>query len=65
MSFLVANLPPTKVYVKKQYLYDHEKGHGEFVARSGNTPVNKVLSKWKELNAPRPIQRTGIPASGV
>ena len=31
MSLLVANLPPTKVYVKKQYLYDHEKGHGEFV----------------------------------
>ena len=30
MSLLVANLPPTKVYVKKQYLYDHEKGHGEF-----------------------------------
>ena len=31
MSFLVANVPPTKVYVKKQYLYDHQKGHGEFV----------------------------------
>jgi len=31
MSFLVANLPPTKVYIKKEYLYDHEKGHGEFV----------------------------------
>ena len=31
MSFLVANLPPVKVYVKKEYLYDHEKGHGEFV----------------------------------
>ena len=31
MSFLVANLPPLKVYVKKEYLYDHEKGHGEFV----------------------------------
>jgi len=31
MSFLVANIPPTKVYVKKQYLYDHQKGHGEFV----------------------------------
>ena len=29
--FLVANLPPTKVYIKKEYLYDHEKGHGEFV----------------------------------
>ena len=31
MSFLVANLPPVKVYVKKEDLYDHEKGHGEFV----------------------------------
>ena len=31
MSFLVANLPPVKVYVKKECLYDHEKGHGEFV----------------------------------
>ena len=29
--FLVANLPPTQVYIKKEYLYDHEKGHGEFV----------------------------------
>ncbi len=31
MAFLIANLPPTKVYVKKEYLYDHEKGHGELV----------------------------------
>ena len=31
MSFLVANLPPLKVFVKKEYLYDHQKGHGEFV----------------------------------
>ena len=31
MAFLVANLPPTKVYVKKEYLYDHQKGHGELV----------------------------------
>jgi hypothetical protein len=31
MSFLVANLPPTKVYVKKEYLHDHQKGHGEYV----------------------------------
>ena len=42
-----------------------QEGYGEFVARSGNTPVNKALSNWKELNAPRPIKRTGIPASGV
>jgi len=31
MAFLVANLPPVKVYVKKEYLYDHEKGHGELI----------------------------------
>ena len=31
MSFLVANLPPVKVYVKKEYLHDHQKGHGEYV----------------------------------
>ena len=31
MAFLVANLPPVKVYVKKEYLYDHQKGHGELV----------------------------------
>tara|TARA_R110000796_G_scaffold18650_2_gene56370 strand:- start:952 stop:1590 length:639 start_codon:yes stop_codon:yes gene_type:complete len=30
MSFLVVNVPPVKVLVKKQYLYDHEKGHGEY-----------------------------------
>mgnify|MGYP003662953232 CR=1 FL=1 len=30
MSFLVANVPPVKVLVKKQYLYDLEKGHGEY-----------------------------------
>ena len=30
MSFLVANIPPVEVLVKKEYLYDHEKGHGEY-----------------------------------
>ena len=30
MAFLVANLPHEEVYVKKEYLYDHQKGHGEF-----------------------------------
>ena len=29
MSFLVHNLPPIEVYVKKEYLYDLQKGHGE------------------------------------
>ena len=31
MSFLVHNLPPFSVYVKKEFLYDHQKGHGEIV----------------------------------
>lgn len=30
MAFLVANIPPIEVLVKKEYLYDHEKGHGEY-----------------------------------
>ena len=29
MAFLVHPLPPVPVYVKKEYLYDLEKGHGE------------------------------------
>ena len=42
-----------------------QEGHGQFVKREANTPVNKALSSWKELTAPRPVERTGIPASGV
>ncbi len=29
MSFLVHNLPPVQCFVKKEFLYDFEKGHGE------------------------------------
>ncbi|MDF0599567.1 dihydropyrimidinase [Psychromarinibacter sp. C21-152] len=43
----------------------HEPGHGEFVKREPVNPVNKALSTWKELTAPRKVERTGIPASGV
>lgn len=42
-----------------------QEGHGQFVARQAGTPVNRALSTWKELTAPRPVERTGIPASGV
>ena len=31
MSHLICNLPNQKVDVRKEYLYDLEKGHGEFV----------------------------------
>ncbi len=42
-----------------------EEGHGRFVERPANGPVNRALSQWKDLTAPRPVQRSGIPASGV
>jgi hypothetical protein len=31
MSFIVANLPAVKCFVRKEFLYDFEKGHGELV----------------------------------
>ncbi|TJZ93941.1 dihydropyrimidinase [Paracoccus gahaiensis] len=44
---------------------DSREGHGEFVARAPRGQVNRALSAWKDLTAPRPVQRSGIPASGV
>ncbi|WP_192363018.1 dihydropyrimidinase [Mesorhizobium mediterraneum] len=40
-------------------------GHGEFVAREPNAAINRALSTWKEISAPRKVERTGIPATGV
>jgi dihydropyrimidinase len=42
-----------------------EQGHGQFVAREARNPVNRALSTWKEITAPRKVERTGIPATGV
>ncbi len=42
-----------------------EEGHGDFVERPAGQTVTKALSTWKELTAPRKVERTGIPASGV
>jgi dihydropyrimidinase len=44
---------------------DARPGHGKFVAREPKNPVNRALSTWKEITAPRKVQRTGIPATGV
>jgi hypothetical protein len=30
MSQLIVNLPPQKVWIRKEYLRDHQDGHGEF-----------------------------------
>jgi dihydropyrimidinase len=45
--------------------FDGHMGHGKFVPREPNQPVSRALSTWKELTAPRKVERTGIPASGV
>jgi dihydropyrimidinase len=37
-------------------------GDGRFIERPANAAVNKALSTWKELTAPRKVERTGIPA---
>ncbi|MFE3837932.1 dihydropyrimidinase [Pseudogemmobacter sonorensis] len=44
---------------------DSREGHGDFVAREPMGAVSKALSTWKALTSPRPVQRAGIPASGV
>jgi dihydropyrimidinase len=42
-----------------------EEGHGKFVPREPRPAVNRALTAWKDLTAPRPVQRTGVPATGV
>jgi dihydropyrimidinase len=42
-----------------------QEGHGRFVPREPRPAVNRALSAWKDLTAPRPVVRTGVPASGV
>ena len=44
---------------------ESREGHGTFVGREARPAVNRALSAWKELTAPRPVARSGIPASGV
>ncbi|MBE0578089.1 dihydropyrimidinase [Devosia sp.] len=42
-----------------------EEGHGKFVGREAKNPVNRALSQWKDIVAPRKVERSGIPATGV
>ena len=43
----------------------NEIGHGQFVGREARPAVNRALSAWKDLTAPRPVIRTGVPVTGV
>lgn len=42
--------------------FNGHMGHGKFVSRKPNQPVNKALSTWKGLTSPRKVERKGIPA---
>lgn len=42
-----------------------ETGRGRFIKRAPNPATNQALSTWKGLTAPRRVERTGIPMSGV
>jgi dihydropyrimidinase len=41
------------------------EGHGKFVPRAPKPAVNRALSQWKDLTAPRPVQRSGEIVAGV
>jgi len=61
---------PKYVFTRGDLAVDNGKvqakpGHGAFVGREPGMAVNKALSTWKELVAPRKVERTGIPATGV
>ncbi|MEM6666281.1 MAG: dihydropyrimidinase [Pseudomonadota bacterium] len=44
---------------------DGRMGHGQFVPRKPWQETNTALSKWKAITAPRKVERSGIPATGV
>jgi dihydropyrimidinase len=57
---------PKYVFTRGELAVDNGKvkahpGHGEFVGREPGMAVNKALSTWKELVAPRKVERLGIP----
>ena len=42
-----------------------EPGHGKFVPRAPRMAVNRALSQWKAITAPRKVERADIPSTGV
>ena len=60
----LASLQAARALVTEGKL-DAREGHGRFVAREPNGAVSRALSTWKALTEPRPVPRSGIPASGV
>jgi dihydropyrimidinase len=53
-----------RVAVTEGKVAGHE-GWGQFVPREARPAVNRALTQWKDLTAPRPVVRQGVPATGV
>ena len=51
MAALICNLPSVEVWVRKEYLTDHQSGHGEFVKASG-CRVSRYLGTFVETYLP-------------
>jgi dihydropyrimidinase len=51
--------------VAEEATMKNEPGSGRFVPREPRMAVNRALSRWKEITAPRKVERAGIPATGV
>jgi dihydropyrimidinase len=53
-----------KVVVEEDTM-KNEPGYGQFVPRAPKMAINRALSQWKSITAPRKVERAGIPATGV
>ena len=42
-----------------------EEGYGRFVPRKPFTAVARALGQWKDIVAPRRVERAGIPVTGI
>lgn len=61
---------PRYVFTRGELAVDNgqvvaKSGHGQFVGREPHMAANTALSTWKEITAPRKVERKGIPATGV
>jgi len=55
MAHIVANLPPVNCYIRKEFLYDFEKGHGELVPNRFQ-PAPCVLPVYNQIHRYRPTK---------
>ena len=68
MAFLVHPLPPIPVYVRKEYLYDLEEGHGEYTPGiwiSVKSTQYEVVVIWDALTGGEPPESVKLSGGGL